>query len=48
MNDFYPLFYFQFLVAGQAERQGDYVFTANVVGEYGICFSNTMSTYAEK
>lgn len=36
------------LLSGQAERQGDYVFTANTIGEYGICFSNTMSTYAEK
>lgn len=36
------------LLSGQAERQGDYVLSANVVGEYAICFSNTMSTFAEK
>ncbi|KAI9320464.1 emp24/gp25L/p24 family/GOLD-domain-containing protein [Dichotomocladium elegans] len=33
---------------GQKERQGDYVFTANYVGEYAFCFSNDMSTFAEK
>ncbi|KAF9105991.1 hypothetical protein BGX27_009363 [Mortierella sp. AM989] len=32
----------------EKERQGDYVFTANVVGEYSFCFSNDMSTFAEK
>ncbi|KAF9429302.1 hypothetical protein BGZ76_001512 [Entomortierella beljakovae] len=32
----------------QKERQGDYVFTANDVGEYSFCFSNDMSTFAEK
>ncbi|KAI1320276.1 hypothetical protein EDD11_001491 [Mortierella claussenii] len=32
----------------QKERQGDYVFTANEVGEYSFCFSNDMSTFAEK
>ncbi|CAO3616044.1 unnamed protein product [Cunninghamella echinulata] len=33
---------------GESERQGDYVFTANDVGEYSFCFSNGMSTFAEK
>ncbi|ORZ26009.1 emp24/gp25L/p24 family/GOLD-domain-containing protein [Absidia repens] len=33
---------------GKGERQGDYVFTANHVGEYAFCFSNVMSTFAEK
>lgn len=33
---------------GQKERQGDYVFTANYQGEYAFCFSNDMSTFAEK
>ncbi|KAF9185011.1 hypothetical protein BGZ51_003006 [Haplosporangium sp. Z 767] len=32
----------------EKERQGDYVFTANDVGEYAFCFSNDMSTFAEK
>ena len=32
----------------ERERQGDYVFTANEVGEYSFCFSNDMSTFAEK
>ncbi|KAG0249875.1 hypothetical protein BG011_008859 [Mortierella polycephala] len=32
----------------EKERQGDYVFTANEVGEYAFCFSNDMSTFAEK
>jgi emp24/gp25L/p24 family/GOLD len=30
------------------ERQGDYVFTANTVGEYAFCFENDMSTLTEK
>lgn len=30
------------------QRQGDFVFTADYVGEYEFCFSNTMSTFAEK
>jgi hypothetical protein len=33
---------------GQKERQGDFVFTAQSVGEYRFCFSNEMSTYADK
>ncbi|CDS09472.1 hypothetical protein LRAMOSA10832 [Lichtheimia ramosa] len=36
------------ILEGQKERQGDYVFTANYVGEYAFCFSNDMSTFAEK
>ncbi|KAI8363657.1 emp24/gp25L/p24 family/GOLD-domain-containing protein [Mortierella sp. GBAus27b] len=32
----------------QKERQGDYIFTGNEVGEYSFCFSNDMSTFAEK
>lgn len=36
------------ILDGQRERQGDYVFTANHVGEYAFCFSNDMSTFAEK
>lgn len=30
------------------ERQGDFVFTAQTVGEYRFCFNNEMSTFAEK
>lgn len=33
---------------GSKERQGDFVFTANDVGEYRFCFNNEMSTFAEK
>lgn len=33
---------------GQKERQGDFVFTAQNVGEYRFCFNNEMSTFADK
>ena len=33
---------------GQRERQGDYVLTANTVGEYSFCFENDMSTLTDK
>ncbi|KZW01587.1 hypothetical protein EXIGLDRAFT_666317 [Exidia glandulosa HHB12029] len=36
------------LLIGQRERQGDYVFTANHIGEYEFCFENDMSTLTEK
>ncbi|EIN04452.1 hypothetical protein PUNSTDRAFT_92806 [Punctularia strigosozonata HHB-11173 SS5] len=36
------------LLDGLRERQGDYVFTANTVGEYAFCFENDMSTLSEK
>ncbi|OCH84861.1 hypothetical protein OBBRIDRAFT_798721 [Obba rivulosa] len=36
------------LLDGVRERQGDYVFTANTVGEYAFCFENDMSTLTEK
>ena len=36
------------LLDGDRERQGDYVFTANTVGEYSFCFENDMSTLTEK
>ncbi|KAI9473990.1 MAG: emp24/gp25L/p24 family/GOLD-domain-containing protein [Benjaminiella poitrasii] len=36
------------ILKGEKERQGDFVFTANQVGEYAFCFSNDMSTFAEK
>ncbi|ORZ03417.1 emp24/gp25L/p24 family/GOLD-domain-containing protein [Syncephalastrum racemosum] len=36
------------ILDGERERQGDYVFTANHVGEYAFCFANDMSTFAEK
>ncbi|KAF5345386.1 hypothetical protein D9757_003909 [Collybiopsis confluens] len=36
------------MLDGQRERQGDYVFTANTVGEYSFCFENDMSTLTEK
>ena len=32
----------------EKERQGDFVLTANEKGEYTFCFSNDMSTFAEK
>ena len=33
---------------GTKERQGDFVFTANMAGEYSFCFSNDMSTVTDK
>lgn len=36
------------ILEGHKERQGDYVFTAQSVGEYRFCFDNDMSTFAEK
>lgn len=36
------------IMSGAKERQGDFVFTAQDVGEYRFCFSNEMSTFAEK
>jgi len=36
------------ILDGQKERQGDFVFTAQQSGEYSFCFSNDMSTFAEK
>ncbi|KAI9447081.1 emp24/gp25L/p24 family/GOLD-domain-containing protein [Russula earlei] len=36
------------LLDGQRERQGDYVLTANTVGEYSFCFENDMSTLTDK
>lgn len=36
------------ILDGQKERQGDFVFTANEVGEYRFCFDNTVSTFTDK
>jgi protein ERP2 len=36
------------LLSGEKERQGDYVLTANSLGEYGFCFENDMSTLTDK
>ena len=36
------------ILDGNRERQGDYVLTANTVGEYAFCFENDMSTLTEK
>lgn len=36
------------IMDGTKERQGDFVFTAQSVGEYKFCFDNEMSTFAEK
>jgi emp24/gp25L/p24 family/GOLD len=36
------------ILDGLRERQGDYVLTANHVGEYAFCFENDMSTLTEK
>ncbi|KAL2118415.1 hypothetical protein VTJ04DRAFT_8075 [Mycothermus thermophilus] len=38
----------KFIMEGEKERQGDFVFTAQEVGEYKFCFNNEMSTYTEK
>jgi hypothetical protein len=34
------------ILEGEKERQGDFVFTANEMGEYKFCFNNEMSTFA--
>ena len=31
------------LLEGEGEKQGDYIFTANTVGEYSFCFENEAS-----
>lgn len=36
------------IVKEEKKRQGDWVFTAEKTGEYEFCFSNGMSTFAEK
>ncbi|KAG8757551.1 hypothetical protein FRC14_001958 [Serendipita sp. 396] len=36
------------ILDGKHERQGDYILTANHVGEYAFCFENDMSTITEK
>jgi len=36
------------ILSGEKERQGDFVFTATTIGDYEFCFSNEMSTYADK
>ncbi|KIM31338.1 hypothetical protein M408DRAFT_327582 [Serendipita vermifera MAFF 305830] len=36
------------ILEGKQERQGDYILTANHVGEYAFCFENDMSTITEK
>ncbi|KAG5640760.1 hypothetical protein DXG03_007296 [Asterophora parasitica] len=36
------------LLAGERERQGDYVLTANTAGEYAFCFENDVSTLTGK
>ncbi|KAK4230431.1 emp24/gp25L/p24 family/GOLD-domain-containing protein [Podospora fimiseda] len=38
----------KYIMDGQKERQGDFVFTATEIGEYKFCFNNEMSTFAEK
>ncbi|KAI8867131.1 hypothetical protein GQ42DRAFT_105428, partial [Ramicandelaber brevisporus] len=38
----------QIVLSGEAERQLDIVFSANKVGEYSFCFSNSMSTFVDK
>ena len=36
------------ILNGFSERQGEYVFTSQMAGDHKFCFSNTMSTFAEK
>lgn len=36
------------MLEGERENQGDYIFTANHVGEYSFCFENDMSTITHK
>ncbi|KAJ2028938.1 hypothetical protein IWW57_001933 [Coemansia sp. S610] len=36
------------LFKGEAERDGDFIFTATQVGEYAFCFKNGLSTFTDK
>jgi len=36
------------VIEGERERQGDFIFTAHLEGEYSFCFSNHMSSFTEK
>ncbi|KAJ2909515.1 hypothetical protein GGI21_001806 [Coemansia aciculifera] len=36
------------LFKGEAEREGDFVFTATQAGEYAFCFKNGLSTFTDK
>jgi len=36
------------ILNGKQKQQGDYVFTANTVGEYNFCFNNAWSAFAER
>lgn len=38
----------QTIVKEDKQRQGDYLFNADQIGEYEFCFDNEMSTFAEK
>jgi hypothetical protein len=38
----------QIIVSEEKQRQGDYLFNADQIGEYEFCFDNEMSTFAEK
>lgn len=33
---------------GEAERQGDFVFTVNEIGDYKFCFRNTQASHSDK
>ena len=36
------------IMAATKERQGDFVFTAQEVGEERVCFENEMSSFTDK
>jgi hypothetical protein len=36
------------VIEGEKERQGDFVFTANEIGEYSFCLNNDMSSFSDK
>ena len=36
------------IMAGNKERQGDFVFAAGEAGEHRVCFDNDMSTFTDK
>lgn len=38
----------ELLISDYKQSQGEFVFTADIVGEYEFCFSNGMSTFSEK
>lgn len=36
------------VMSGMSQKEGDFVFVAQVIGEYSFCFSNVMSSFVDK